>query len=136
MVFSGEIGPHADGWGVAFYEGRDARIFKEPVPACESRCLSFIAEYDYRSTIVIGHIRKPVHDLAELGELNFLMSDGVHLLVFANRRLHRVRRSCRERECDQEVVVLTTTPLTDEAWSPVELGRLHVFAAGREVASV
>jgi predicted glutamine amidotransferase len=53
----------------------------------------------------------------------------------ANRRLHRVRRSCRERECDQEVVVLTTTPLTDEAWSPVELGRFHVLAAGREVAS-
>jgi len=52
----GEIGPHADGWGVAFYEGRAARIFKEP--AADSRCLALIADYDYRSTIVIGHIRK------------------------------------------------------------------------------
>ena len=32
----GEIGPHADGWGVAFFEDRAARVFKEPVPACES----------------------------------------------------------------------------------------------------
>ncbi len=54
----GEIGPHADGWGIAFYEGRAARVFKEPVPASESRCLAFIAEYEYRSDIVIGHIRK------------------------------------------------------------------------------
>ena len=54
----GEIGPHADGWSLAFYEGREARVFKEPVPAAESRCLAFIAEHDYRSTIVIGHIRK------------------------------------------------------------------------------
>tara|TARA_R110002072_G_scaffold38605_2_gene111718 strand:- start:8452 stop:9207 length:756 start_codon:yes stop_codon:yes gene_type:complete len=54
----GEIGPHADGWGVAFYEGRAARIFKEPIPAAESRCLAFITEYDFRSTNVIAHIRK------------------------------------------------------------------------------
>lgn len=54
----GEIGPHADGWGVAFYEGRDARIFKEPVPASESRCLAFIADYNYRSNMFIGHIGK------------------------------------------------------------------------------
>ena len=54
----GEIGPHADGWGVAFYESRAARIFKEPVPAAESRCLAFISEYDFKSTTVIAHIRK------------------------------------------------------------------------------
>ncbi len=54
----GEIGPHADGWGVAFYEGRAARIFKEPIPACDSRCLSFIASHSYQSSVVVSHIRK------------------------------------------------------------------------------
>ncbi|MDP3958993.1 MAG: class II glutamine amidotransferase [Pseudorhodobacter sp.] len=54
----GAIGPHADGWGVAFYEDRAARIFKEPVPAAESRCLAFISEYDFKSETVIAHIRK------------------------------------------------------------------------------
>ncbi len=54
----GEIGPHADGWGMAFYEGAAARIFKEPRPAAESRCLQFISEYDYQSELVIAHIRR------------------------------------------------------------------------------
>ncbi len=54
----GKLGPHSDGWGVAFYEDRAARIFKEPIPAAESRCLEFITEYDFQSTTVIAHIRK------------------------------------------------------------------------------
>ena len=215
----GELGPHTDGWGVAFYEGRAAQIFKEPVPAAESRCLAFIADYDFRSTIVIGHIRKanptqigrasanthpfsrelggrswvfahngklpgvqddqsftlgrfrpigetdsehafcflldrvaaagdgrllgprelgavlraPVEALSRLGELNFLMSDGAHLVAFANAKLHSVLRICVERECSQQVVVLATTPLTDEVWSPLASEQLHVFEAGEEV---
>lgn len=54
----GEIGPHSDGWGVAFYEGRAARVFKEPVPAAESACLAFMSDYGFVSPLVIGHIRK------------------------------------------------------------------------------
>lgn len=221
----GEIGPHADGWGVAFYEGRAARVFKEPIPAADSRCLAFIAEYNYRSTVVIGHIRKanppelsrasanthpfsrelggrswvfahngklpgmaedprfartrykpigetdseqafcflldliarksdgglldaaglvavlrePVQALSEMGELNFLMSDGVHLVAFANKRLehdlYQVSRACVERECEQQVIVLATTPLTDENWQPLEREHLYVFSAGREVVA-
>ncbi len=214
----GEIGPHADGWGVGFYEGRAARVFKEPIPAADSRCLAFIAEYGYQSAIAIGHIRKanppqfgrtsanthpfarelggsswvfahngklpgvkddprfalgrflpigdtdsehafcflldrvaragagrllggaelraslrqPVAELSQLGVLNLLMSDGVHLVAFANTRLHQVVRTCVERTCPQRVVVLATTPLTDEAWQPLEPDRLHIFAGGQE----
>lgn len=54
----GALGPHADGWGVAFFEGRAARVFKEPMPAAESRCLAFIADYDFQSSMVIAHLRK------------------------------------------------------------------------------
>ena len=54
----GEIGPHSDGWGVAFYEGRAARVFKEPVPAAESGCLAFISDYGFQSRTVVGHIRR------------------------------------------------------------------------------
>jgi predicted glutamine amidotransferase len=58
MPRGGKIGPHADGWGVAYYEGRAARIFKEPAPASESRCLALLANYDLKSTTVVAHIRK------------------------------------------------------------------------------
>ena len=53
----GKTGPHADGWGAAFYEGRAARIFKEPAPAAESRLLAMLAEDSVKSTALIAHIR-------------------------------------------------------------------------------
>lgn len=65
-------------------------------------------------------------------ELNLLMSDGVHLVAFANTKLQQVIRTCVERTCQQRVVALATTPLTDEAWQPLEQDRLHIFADGQE----
>ena len=219
----GEIGPHADGWGLAFYEGRAARVFKEAVPAAESRCLAFISEYDFQSATVIAHIRKanppeigrapanthpferelggrswvfahngklpgireaprfalrrfhpmgetdsehafcflldrlaeglaesqaeptahelnrilrePVAVLAKLGEFNFLLSDGRHLVAHAHTRLHRLRRTCQEHRCAQAVALVATTPLTEEPWVPLAPHILHLFADGEEVGS-
>jgi glutamine amidotransferase len=214
----GEIGPHADGWGVAFYEGRAARVFKEPVPAAESRCLAFIAEYNYQSTLVIGHIRKAnppdigrssanthpfsrelggrawvfahngklpglredprfslgrfqpmgetdsehafcflldriasaqrsaatqvpfslalqeyVAALGSLGEFNILLSNGEDLVAYSNTKLSWTRRTCLEHGCSQAVILLATTPLTDEPWQPLDPGSLYVFAHGERV---
>ena len=28
----GDTGPHKDGWGVAFYEGKGVRLFHDPEP--------------------------------------------------------------------------------------------------------
>ncbi len=58
MPRGGKTGPHADGWGVAYYEGRAARIFKDPAPAADSRYLALLAEQGFTSTAVIAHIRK------------------------------------------------------------------------------
>jgi predicted glutamine amidotransferase len=57
-VRGGKTGPHADGWGVAYYEGRAARILKEPAPAAESRLLAMLAEDPVKSTALIAHIRR------------------------------------------------------------------------------
>ncbi len=220
----GEAGPHADGWGVAFYEGRAARVFKEPVPAAESRCLAFIAEYDFRSTMVIGHIRKAnpervgrasanthpferewngrswvfahngmlpglrenpeypvrrfrplgetdseyafcvlfdaiaashaeaakgpcaqaivktlgplVNRMAELGEFNFVLGNGESLIAHAHTRLYALRRSCRKDGCRQMVVLLATSPLTEEPWVQLASGSIHVYANGQERSAV
>jgi glutamine amidotransferase len=217
----GEIGPHADGWGVAFYEGGAARIFKEPIPAAESRCLAFITEYDFKSEVVIAHIRKanprhvgrasanthpferewngrswvfahngklpglrdqkrfalnrfrplgdtdsehafclimeaiakmddpagrplsghliverlqPVVDqLARLGPFNFLLSNGESLIAHAHTRLHALRRNCAGECATCDVVLLATSPLTDEPWMALEPSSIHVYAGGREV---
>ena len=83
---------------------------------------------------LVGVLHKPVDMLGELGELNLLMSDGVHLVAFANTKLHQVHRTCIERECSQSAVVLATTPLTDEPWRPLPAG-LQVFARGSHIGA-
>jgi predicted glutamine amidotransferase len=53
----GRLGPHKDGWGIAFKEGRDFRLIKEAAPASDSACLRFVESQEFRSEIVLSHIR-------------------------------------------------------------------------------
>lgn len=219
MPRGGDTGPHADGWGVAYYEGRAARIFKDPAPAAESRCLALLADQDLKSTAVIAHIRKanpavfgratanthpferelngrswvfahngklpgldhgdarpgvrfrPLGDtdserafclimnaierasspgedrlspeklvrtiwpvvevLTELGEFNFILSDGENLYVHAHTNLHVLRKTAGE-----DVTLLATSPLTDEPWRRLPAGIVHVYANGDDITPV
>ena len=38
----GRTGPHRDGWGIAFYEGRGCRTFHDPLPGCESKIAELV----------------------------------------------------------------------------------------------
>jgi glutamine amidotransferase len=54
----GRTGDHADGFGVAFFEGPGCRIFVDARPATNSPVAELIANYPIRSQNVIAHIRK------------------------------------------------------------------------------
>ncbi len=54
----GETGPHRDGWGVAYMQGGDALVVREPEAASGSRCMAFLKEQEIRSSTVIAHIRR------------------------------------------------------------------------------
>lgn len=54
----GRTGDHADGFGVAFFEGPGCRIFVDARPAVSSPVAELIANYPIRSQNVIAHIRK------------------------------------------------------------------------------
>jgi predicted glutamine amidotransferase len=54
----GGIGPHRDGWGVAFYEGAGVRCFHDPEPCHESAIARLIESYPIKSEIVICHVRQ------------------------------------------------------------------------------
>lgn len=54
----GRTGPHRDGWGIAFYEGRGLRLFQDPAPSCESRVAELVQHYPIKSEVVIGHVRQ------------------------------------------------------------------------------
>jgi len=61
----GELGDHVDGWGIAFIEGRSSRIFKEDLPAANSPFLDFINHTNYKSKIILAHIRKATDNIGK-----------------------------------------------------------------------
>ncbi|MGB5832209.1 MAG: class II glutamine amidotransferase [Thiohalocapsa sp.] len=53
----GADGPHRDGWGVAFYEGPDCLLLREPRPASESSLMHFTERRGLRTRMALSHIR-------------------------------------------------------------------------------
>lgn len=58
MQRGGGTGPHGDGWGIAFYEGRGVRLFHDPAPAQHSEIAQLLARYPIKSQVVVGHVRQ------------------------------------------------------------------------------
>jgi predicted glutamine amidotransferase len=54
----GATGPHRDGWGISFYEGRGARSFHDPHASADSEIARLLRDYDVKSKIVIAHVRR------------------------------------------------------------------------------
>ena len=54
----GVTGPHVDGWGITFYEGKGSRTFKDACPSSESQIAKLIKSFPIKSEIVISHIRQ------------------------------------------------------------------------------
>ena len=62
----GRTDHHADGWGIAFFEGRGARLFVDPGAAAESPVAELIRRYPIKSRNVIAHIRKATQGVVSL----------------------------------------------------------------------
>lgn len=54
----GETGVHADGWGIAFFEGKGVRLFLDPRPSAHSPVAELVRNYPIHSLNVVAHIRK------------------------------------------------------------------------------
>lgn len=65
MQRGGRTGPHSDGWGIGFYEGRGLRLFQDPQASADSEVARLVQNYPIKSTAVIGHIRQ-----ANVGAVN------------------------------------------------------------------
>lgn len=62
----GRTAHHGDGWGLALYDGRAARIFREPAAAASSALARFVSENPIKTLLAIGHIRKKTRGQASL----------------------------------------------------------------------
>lgn len=54
----GRTDAHADGWGIAFYEGPGCRVYLDTKPAAVSPVAALVKRYPIHSLNVIAHIRK------------------------------------------------------------------------------
>ena len=54
----GQTGPHKDGWGIAFYDGKGCRTFHDPAASAASPIADFLRSHSIKSKIAISHIRK------------------------------------------------------------------------------
>lgn len=58
MQRGGRTGPHKDGWGVAFYDGKGSRVFRDSAPSADSELARLLRELPIKSCTVISHIRQ------------------------------------------------------------------------------
>lgn len=90
----GRTAPHADGWGLAFYEGRAARVFLDPAPACDSPLARFVSDNPIKTLLAIGHVRRKTRGPTTLANTHPFVRElwGRHWVFAHNGTLRTVRR--------------------------------------------
>lgn len=74
-----------DGWGLAFYDECDVRLYKEPEPAGRSDWVSFIERHGQHSNLVLSHIRRATQGAISLRNTQpFVRELGGRAHVFAH----------------------------------------------------
>ncbi len=87
-------GPHADGWGLALYDGRGVRTFLEPTAAAHSSLARYVRENPIKTLLAIAHVRRRTRGKIALENTHpFVRELWGRPFVFAhNGTLKRVRR--------------------------------------------
>jgi predicted glutamine amidotransferase len=90
----GRTAHHGDGWGLALYEGKTARIFLEPSAAASSRLARFVSENPIKTLLAIGHIRKKTRGPASLANTHPFVRElwGRHWVFAHNGTVRGARK--------------------------------------------
>ena len=71
MQRGGNTGPHRDGWGIGFYEGRGLRLFQDPQASADSEIARLVQRYPIKSETVIGQADGTDIGLADMANHRF-----------------------------------------------------------------
>ncbi|MGE5386612.1 MAG: class II glutamine amidotransferase, partial [Betaproteobacteria bacterium] len=85
----GDTDVHKDGWGIAFFEGRGARVFLDSAPSASSPIAELVRAYPIRSKNVVAHIRKATQGAVGLENTHPFMRElwGRHWIFAHNGNL-------------------------------------------------
>lgn len=82
---AGESGNMHDGWGVAFYQGNDVALFREPNAAENSPLVHFLETQGPITTLALSHIRHATRGALQLSNTQpFTRELGGRMHVFAH----------------------------------------------------
>ena len=93
---------------------RDHGVMGHLTFLCASCSRGRTYSYLISSSHLEAALREAVATLSTLGELNFLLADGFHLVAYATGRLHLLERPCRTDACEDAAVFLATEPFAAE----------------------
>src|SRR5579859_5956134 len=90
----GAKGPHADGWGLALYEGLAARTFLEPTAAADSPLARYVRENPIKTLLAVAHVRKRTRGRVSLANTHRCVRElwGRHFVFAHNGTVRDVRR--------------------------------------------
>jgi predicted glutamine amidotransferase len=90
----GSRGPHADGWGLALYEGRAVRTFLETEPAAVSKLAGYVRSYPIKTLLAVAHVRKRTRGPISLANTHPFVRElwGRHFTFAHNGTVRRVKR--------------------------------------------
>jgi glutamine amidotransferase len=81
----GEAGNIHDGWGVAFYQGEDVALFREPVAAAGSPLVRYLETQGPSTSLAISHIRHATRGTVQFANTQpFMRELGGRMHVFAH----------------------------------------------------
>jgi predicted glutamine amidotransferase len=89
----GKSGPHADGWGLALYDGPVARVFLEPAAASNSALAKFVRDHPIKTLLAIAHVRRKTRGEVSLANTHPFVRElwGRHFVFAHNGTVKRVR---------------------------------------------
>lgn len=124
------VGP-VDGWGLAFCDGGDVRIYKEPEPAADSEWLSFIQSRHLPSRLVISHIRHATRGdiclantqpfVRELGGRTHVFAHNGYLSAIETHRRDSWKRFAPVGDTDSEMAFCILLERLAGLWRPGEV---------------
>jgi len=90
----GATDDHADGWGIAFFEGPGCRLFLDSKSAVQSPIAELVRTYPIHSMNVIAHIRRATRGKVALENTHPFVRElwGRHWVFAHNGTLRTVRR--------------------------------------------
>lgn len=120
----GKKGPHADGWGLALYEGNAARSFLEPSAASNSPLAAYVKNNPIKTLLAIAHVRKKTRGRVSLENTHPFVRElwGRHFVFAHNGTIKGVSKFELGRfrpigDTDSEIAFCALMHRLDQAFS-------------------